>query len=203
MFLGLLMGMAVMVLRGPHMSNALKRLILPELEMATGHKVIAQKIYINLFPLFVEAKEIKMFDDEGNRVLLAKRVKAYLDISGIFDKNIKIRRLVIKEPVVTVDRQKAEEIIDNIKTYLSQKKEKKINVEVMSVEVQQGNAEYIDTDIKTGIGLHDFGGEIIIGKVQRIKGTAAENISEERWMAGNLGWNFNCPAIERRDSPDK
>ena len=63
--LGLLIGMAAMYLRGPHVSNALKKLILPELEMATGHKVIAQKIYINIYPLFIEAKEMKMFDDEG------------------------------------------------------------------------------------------------------------------------------------------
>lgn len=170
--LGLLFGIAVMVLRGPHISNSLKRIILPELEMATGQKVIAKKIYVNLFPLFVEAKEVKMFDDKGNRVLLAQRVKAYLDISGIFDKTIKIRRLVIKGPVGAVDRQKTKEIIDNIKTYLSQKKEKKIIIQVMSVEVQQGNAEYIDTDIKTRINISGFGGEIIIGKVPKIKGTA-------------------------------
>ena len=94
--LGLLLGIAVMALRGTHISNVLKREILPELEIATGHKVIAQKIYVNLFPLFVEAKEIKIFDEEGNRILLAKRVKGYLDISGIFYKSIKIRRLVIK-----------------------------------------------------------------------------------------------------------
>jgi translocation and assembly module TamB len=170
--LGLLLGIAVMVLRGPHISNSLKRTILPELEMATGHKVIAQKIYINLFPLFVEAKELKMFDEDGNRILLAKRVKAYLDISGIFDKSIKIRRLVIKEPVVTADRQKTKEIIDNIKTYLSQKKKKKINVQVMSVEVQHGKAAYTDIDIKTTLSLYGFDGEIIIGKVPKIKGTA-------------------------------
>jgi hypothetical protein len=80
---------------------------------------------------------------------------------------------------VTVDRHKTEKIIDNIKTYLSQKKKKKIDVEVMTVEVQNGNAEYADRDIKTGISLHGFGGEIIIGKVQKIKGTV-QQISVKR-----------------------
>jgi translocation and assembly module TamB len=179
---GLLIGIVAIILRGPHISNSLKRTILPELEMATGQKVIAKKIYVNLFPLFVEAKEVIMFDDKGNRVLLAQRVKAYLDISGIFDKTIKIRRLVIKEPVGAVDRQKTKEIIDNIKTYLSQKREKKIIIQVMSVEVQQGNAEYIDTDIKTRINLSGFGGEIIIGKVPKIKGTALKIlVKREGW----------------------
>src|SRR5574340_1357972 len=171
--LGLLLGSAFMVLRSTHVSNVLKRLVLPELEMATGQKVIAQKIYANLFPLFVEAKEIKIFDEEGNRVLLVKRVKAYLDISGILYKKIKIRRLVRKEAVVTADRHKTEELIGNIKSYLSQKKKKKIDVEVMAVEVQNGDADYTDTDLKTGISLHDFDGEIVIGKVQKIRGAAS------------------------------
>ena len=85
-----LFGIAVVILRGPHISNTLKRLVLPEIEMATGHKVIAQNMYINIFPLFVEAKELKMFDEEGQRLVYAKRVKAYLDISGIFYKKLKI-----------------------------------------------------------------------------------------------------------------
>jgi hypothetical protein len=55
--LGLLLGIAVMAFWGPTYINRLKRLILPELEMATGHKVIAQNIYVNLFPFFVEAKK--------------------------------------------------------------------------------------------------------------------------------------------------
>jgi len=177
--LTLIIGTVIILLRGPHISNALKRMILPELEMATGHKVIAQKIYINIYPFFVEAKELKMFDDKGDRILLASRVKGYLDISGIFNKNVKIRRLVIKDPELTVDRQKVFEIMGNIKTYLSQKKERKINVQVMSVEIQKGRAEYADTEIKTGVALHDFSGEIIVGKIHKIK-TAVRKITVKR-----------------------
>jgi translocation and assembly module TamB len=180
--LALLIGMAVIVLRGPHVSNALKKMILPELEMATGYKVIAQKIYINIFPLFVEAKNLKMFDDEGKRIFVAKRVKAYLDLSGIIDRNVKIRRLVIKEPEVTVDRQKINEIVANIKAYLAQKKKKKINVEIKAVEVQEGKTEYFDTDLKTSVSFYDFRGEIIIAKTQKLK-TAVRKVivKKEGW----------------------
>lgn len=178
----LLIGIAAITLRGPHISNALKRMILPELEMATGHKVIAQQIYINIYPFFVEAKELKMFDGKGARILLAGRVKGYLDISGIFNKNVKIRRLVIRDTELTVDRQQAAEIIGNIKTYLSQKKEKKIDVQVMSVEVQKGKAEYTDTEIKTGIALHDFNGEILFGKARKIKAAVRKiTVKKEGW----------------------
>ncbi|PKL52152.1 MAG: hypothetical protein CVV37_02680 [Nitrospira bacterium HGW-Nitrospira-1] len=167
--LGLLIGMAAILLRGPHISNALKKMILPELEMATGHKVIARKIYINIFPLFVEAKELKMFDDKGDRILLAGRVKGYLDITGILDKNIRIRRLVIKEFELAVDSKKSGEIIGNIKTYLAQKREKKIKVQINAVEARDGKAAYEDRDMKIKIDLNGLDGEIIPGELQKIK----------------------------------
>jgi hypothetical protein len=75
-------GVVFFVLRGPYISNALKRIIQPELEALTGRKVITQKIFINLFPLFAEAKDIKVFDDKGERILTVKRAKAYIDLSG-------------------------------------------------------------------------------------------------------------------------
>ena len=45
----LLIGMIIFISRGPHISNALKKIILPELENMTGRKVIAQSMYLNLF----------------------------------------------------------------------------------------------------------------------------------------------------------
>src|SRR5512139_3891741 len=88
------------VLRGPHVSNALKKLILPELEAATGKRVIASRIYINIFPLFVEAKDLKVFDEHGEKIVLTKRVKAYIELSGLISRTLIIRRLVIREPVI-------------------------------------------------------------------------------------------------------
>ncbi|MFA4828906.1 MAG: hypothetical protein WC594_06780, partial [Thermodesulfovibrionales bacterium] len=79
----LFIGIIIFVSRGPYISNALKRIILPELENMSGRKVIAQKIYFNLFPLFIEARGLKFFDEEGNRVLTAERVKGYVGLSGI------------------------------------------------------------------------------------------------------------------------
>ena len=79
----LLIGIIIFVSRGPHISNALKKIILPELENMTGRKVIAQSIYLNLFPLFIEAKGVKLFDDEGNRVLTVDRIKGYPKLSAI------------------------------------------------------------------------------------------------------------------------
>ena len=41
---GLIMAAIIIFLRGPHISNALKRLILPEIEMATGQKVPVARV---------------------------------------------------------------------------------------------------------------------------------------------------------------
>src|SRR3990172_8463281 len=134
------LGLATFVLRGPHISNALKKLILPELEMMTGRKVIAQKIYINLIPFFVEAKGLKVFDEKGERFLLAQRAKAYVDLSGFFSRQLVIRRLVIRGPEVTAERKQVEEMIGTVKAYLSKKRDTALKVKVRAVEIQDGTA---------------------------------------------------------------
>src|SRR5512139_940576 len=108
--IAVIIGVAAFILRGPQVSNALKRLILPEIEQLVGRKAVAQKIYINLFPLFVEAKGLKVFDEKGERILFVQRVKAYLDLTSIAGRQIKIRRLVLKEPEITTDRKQAMDI---------------------------------------------------------------------------------------------
>ena len=55
----------ILVVRGEFVSNLLKGVILPELEDATGQKVTVQKLYLNLFPLFIEANGLKIADGSG------------------------------------------------------------------------------------------------------------------------------------------
>jgi hypothetical protein len=147
---------------------------------------------------------MKMFDDEGQRVVFANRVKAYLDISGILDRTLKIRRLVIKEPELTADRQKVEKIIENIKAYLSQEKEKKIDVKVVAVEVQQGAAEYTDTNMKALIAVKEFDGEVILGKVQKIKiDTQKMTVKKEGWPEISAGVSSVLQVKDGKVSIDK
>jgi hypothetical protein len=177
-----ILGAIAIFLRGPHMSNSLKRIILPELETATGNKVIAQKIYINIFPLFIEAKNLKMFDEDGTRIFFAKRVKAYVDLAGLLDKDVTIRRLVIKEPELTIDRQKADGIMEHINAYLAQEGGSKVKVRVRAVEVQDSRTEYMDQETRTSISISGVSGEIITGKVQKIRTTTGKvTVAREGW----------------------
>ena len=154
-------GILIAFFRGPHISNALKRAILPELEAATGHKVIAQKIYLNIFPFFVEAKSLKMFDENGEKLLSMKRAKAYIDISGFMNNKIRIRRLVLKNPDITTDEKTVGEIVENIRTYLG-KDRGGMKVEVLSVEVQNGEIKYTIPERKLEASIQGLSAEILM-----------------------------------------
>ncbi|HXX80695.1 MAG TPA: hypothetical protein VEI46_04050, partial [Thermodesulfovibrionales bacterium] len=125
--------------RGPHISNLLKKLILPELSSLTGKQVMAQKITLNLFPLFIEAKGIKVFD-EGIELVHIPRVKGYIEASGLLRKQLVLRRIAVKEPVITCSSSQVETIIDNIKKYL--KEERKIPLTVIVKAVALDNGEF-------------------------------------------------------------
>lgn len=177
-----IVGVAAFILRGPNVSNALKRLILPELELIVGRKVTAQKIYVNLFPLFVEANGLEVFDDKGERIFLSQRVKAYLDLMGIAGRKIKIRRLVVKEPEITTDQKQAAEIADHVKAYLEKVRDTAFKVKIASVEVQKGKVRYRDQVNRAVSMIDGLDGEVVIGEWQRI------NASLRKFYVKKEGW---------------
>lgn len=165
--LALLLGISFYALRGPNVSNALKKVILPELELITGKKFIAQKIYINIFPLFVEMKDVKAFDDNGNRILTAERVKGYVGISGLLKKEIVVRRLVIKGPVIQSDRGQVEDIVQNVKKYLSEESKMPFKVIIKSVDIGNGVLSLQDKDYK--LLAEGMNAEIVLSHTPRFR----------------------------------
>lgn len=130
-------GLVVLISRGTYVSNSLKRLILPELTAATGRQVVAQKIYINIFPLFVEAKDMKVFD-EGNEILRVPRIKGYVEIPALFRKRLVLRRLVVKEPDIRTDSSQLKDIVGNVTRYLEMERKTPFKVVVKAVVVDKG-----------------------------------------------------------------
>lgn len=129
---------AAFALRGPHVSNALKKIILPELENISGKKVVAQKIQINLFPLFVEAKNIKVFDTDGERLLSAGRAKCYVKISGLLNRELLFQRIVVVKPEIWADKKKVDGIVQHVDEYLGKQSDKPLKVRVEIVEIRNG-----------------------------------------------------------------
>ncbi|HMK44443.1 MAG TPA: translocation/assembly module TamB [Dissulfurispiraceae bacterium] len=155
------------VLRGPNISNELKKLILPELENATGKKFVAQKIYINLIPLFIEIKELKAFDEAGNKVLTAERVKGYLNLGGFFDKQIVVKRLVIRGAKLYTDDEQVESTVRHIVNFLQQESRFPFKLVIKSISLN-------DTEITHRSGDGEFAAQslqadILLGKTPRFK----------------------------------
>ncbi len=173
----LLIGIIIFVSRGPYISNALKKIILPELENMTGRKVIAQSIYLNLFPLFIEAKGVKLFDDEGNRVLTVDRIKGYPKLSAIRRKKIALKRIVLKEPELWTDREQADDIIKRVKEYLSKEDPKKMKVAVDVIEVRDGGFGFYDPAHNAVFSGKGLSGEILLGETTQVKANIKEFIS--------------------------
>ncbi|HYA11354.1 MAG TPA: AsmA-like C-terminal region-containing protein, partial [Thermodesulfovibrionales bacterium] len=189
LFLTIVIGLVIFISRGPYVSNALKRLILPELEAALQQKVIAKKIYINIFPLFIEARDLKVFDEDGKRILLAKRVKGYIEPIGLLRKRISILRLVIKEPNLSSDRKHLDDIIKNVKAYLARETRLPFKVSINVVEVSEGYASLHDENSETSLDTEGLGGEVILGKNPRLNISIKKfNIRKSGFpeLAGNI-----------------
>lgn len=146
-------------LRGPYISNALKRLILPELSAATGRDITARRIYINIFPLFIEAQDLKVFDS-GNVIVVIPRVKGYIGVTAFLRKEINIRRLVINSPELKSEHKVVEDIIGKVKKYLSIKRELPFKVKIRSINISNGSIELTERD--SVIKLNGISSDVMI-----------------------------------------
>lgn len=150
------------LLRGPYLSNSIKRIILPVLEKATGERIIINSAVINLFPFYLQTKGLKVFDKEGNRLLWITKTRAYIDVLGLFSKEIRIRRLTVKEPDLTVDKKKLDKIIGVAERYNKEDNGKKFGVSLKSAKITDGNFSLSDTEKQTRVSGNGLNMEIVV-----------------------------------------
>ena len=174
-----IISLLIIVVRGEVVSNALQDVILPELEDATGQKVTVQKIYLNLFPLFIEVKGLKVADGSGRQILYSKKVKGYIDLTGILSRHITLRRLLIEEPSISTDRITIENIISAVQAYLEKETEPALKVKIKAVDVAGASVNLRDPSAKGVLDIKGFSGEALLGENQRIK-TAIKELSLEK-----------------------
>ncbi|MEW6586909.1 MAG: hypothetical protein AB1442_15045, partial [Nitrospirota bacterium] len=165
--LSILVVLAIAVPRIPWISAGLREIVVPEMEEATGKKVSIEKISLNLFPLFIEAKGVRVYD-EGGALVDAKRVKGYIDIGGIFGRRISIHRLALFEPAVNIERVKLEDVIRHVRAYLEKEKKPAFKVKINVVEVIKGRIFFRDEAAKSSVELRELSGEFITGEKQRL-----------------------------------
>ncbi len=145
------------LLRGPYLSNSIKRLIQPAMEEAIREKIIIDKAVINLFPFYLQTKGFKVFDGEGNKLVSATKMRAYIDLIGLFSKEIRIRRLTVKEPELTTDKKTLEKIIDSIEKYTRRDNGRHFGISVKSMKITDGKFTLADEEKQmtaSGQGLY-------------------------------------------------
>lgn len=154
-------GLMVFFLRGPYISNFLKMAILSEVSSATGRQVIARRIFVNLYPLSIEARDVKGFSLDGARLFSVGRVKAYVSLTDILRRRVTLDRIVLVKPEVWADATHIKEILENLKTFSGQKK-KLIDVKAGAVNILHGNVSYHDESTNTAISIVDLDAEILL-----------------------------------------
>jgi autotransporter translocation and assembly factor TamB len=139
------------LLRGPYLSNSIKRVILPVLENAIGERIIIDKAVINLFPFYLQTKGFKVFDEKGNRLLRVTKMRAYIDLFGLFSKEIRIRRWTVHEPNITADGMKLENVLSSIQKKSSGEDGKNYRVTVKSAKITDGDFHVYDNVERTAV----------------------------------------------------
>jgi hypothetical protein len=178
----IVLSLIIIFLRGPYISNILESLILPELTNASGQKATAEKIYINLFPLFVEAKGLKVLNADGSSIVSAGKVKGYVNLTGLLGRQIVIRRLAVDGVDISASKQKIEEIIKNVKTYLEKERKPVFKVKIKVIDISKGNVVLRDDTSKSRAEMKGLSTELILGEKPRIRAASKEvRIEKEGW----------------------
>jgi translocation and assembly module TamB len=156
-------GVLFFLLRGPYLSNSIKRIIIPVLENVTRERVIIDKAVINLFPFYIQAKGLKIFDNDGNRLLWVTKTRAYIDILSLLSNEIKIRKLTLKEPDLTASEKDLERTTKNVSKQSSTvnkqsspERKDKYSVTLRNLKITDGNFKYRDAlaeNTVSGTGL--------------------------------------------------
>jgi len=144
--IALCFGVLFFLLRGPYLSNSIKRILVPVFENATQERVIIDKAVINLFPFYVQVKGFKLFDKDGNRLLWITKTRAYIDLLGLLTREIRIRKLTLKEPDLTVNETDIQRIADNLKHSALIGDEGKYSVTLKNIQLTDGNVSYETAD---------------------------------------------------------
>lgn len=154
----LLTAVLFFLLRGPYLSNSIKRVIIPVLENATKERIIIDKAVINLLPFYIQIKGLKMFDRNGDRLLWITKARAYIDLTGMLSRELIIRKLTIKEPDLLTDEASLKRIIENMKKTVSGEGNRKSKVSFRNIELTDGK-----------FNLENINGMTFSGKVSFLK----------------------------------
>jgi translocation and assembly module TamB len=171
-----LIALVFFLLRGPYLSNTIKRVIIPVLENATGESIISDSAVINLFPFYFQVKSLKVFDKDGNRLLWVTKTRAYIDLLGLLSGELRIRRMTFNGPRLTASKEELDKVRSNIKRYLSVKEGGGLSLSIKNIIMTDG--EYVLSGIGeinelSGVGLF---ADILVKNTMTVKISQKEGV---------------------------
>lgn len=189
----------IIFVRSAYISDSLNKIIIPPMEAVTGKQIVAERIVLNIFPLFIEARDLTVLNENRKQILFIQRAKAYVNILSLLERKIAIRRLVIKNPEAMADKEQVNEIIGHINTYGTGNEDKGFAPSIDVIEVREGRLHYSDRDAEGEYTVSGIHGEIIISDAYAIKVNAQEiNIAKKGWP--DLLFDISADISGKKDS---
>jgi hypothetical protein len=179
-------------------------MIIPELEAVSGSKITIEKISINIIPFFIEAKDMEVFADDGNAILTVNKVKGYIDLMNLLERNVSFHRLIFKNPHIVSDREQIEEIVNNIKTYSKKEvdeddTELQVKVEVDTIECDDGVVLFTDKGTNSSINIDGLDGEVALEEEPEIK-VSIKNFDIKKSGWPDLTGDFKTSVVLKEDN---
>lgn len=130
-----------------------------ELQEMLGMKVSIDKAYLHFIPLYIEFKNIVIFNQEKDNLMLSK-AKLYIGLTRVFNKEIEIRRVALYSGNFSINYSNLNKCIKSISIYLKKPTKFPLKLKFNSFEIENFNGSVYDSDLK--LSLKELYGRVIL-----------------------------------------
>jgi len=136
-----------------------------ELQDMLDMKVSINRAYLHLIPLYLEFKDVSVFNSEKDNLTL-KKVKLYIGLTRVFNKEIEIRRTVLYSGDFSMKYSSLNKCIENISNYLKKPTKFPIKLKFNSFEIENFNGSIYESDLN--LNLKELYGRVILREEPKI-----------------------------------
>lgn len=167
-------------------SSFLIKPAIEELKKITGQQVSINKAYVNFFPLYVEFRDVSI----SNKVSF-KKIKLYIGLERIFNREVQIRRVVVFNGQFYMDYEFLNNLIENISNYLKIPTELPFKIKFNYVELENFSGS-LNKD-KSTLVIKDLYAHAYLKAEPKISILSHINFSSEDYP--NIDTNFKVTFI--------
>lgn len=140
-------------------SPVLLKTVTNELKDITGMEVVIDRVYLTFLPLYVEFNNVQLLTPEKDNLIL-KKVKLYIGLTKILNKEIEVRRAVIYNGNFSLKYSVLNNCIDNISNYLKKPAKFPLKFTFNSFEINNISGLLYNPD--TELNLKNLYGRVVL-----------------------------------------